>query len=51
MFFDKVKLELPNGGYEFVMERGLEYNVMNGHFRSRISPTTRKRWSCTGFAT
>ena len=32
VFYDKIKLDLPSGGYEFQMERGLEYKVMNGHF-------------------
>ena len=32
VFYDKVKLDLPTGGYEFQMERGLEYKVMNGTF-------------------
>ncbi len=32
LFYDKIKLDLPSGAYEFQMERGLEYKVMNGHF-------------------
>ena len=32
VFYDKIKLDLPTGGYEFQMERGLEYKVMNGTF-------------------
>ncbi len=33
VFFDKVELKLPNGGYTFVIERGLEYLDQTGHFQ------------------
>jgi hypothetical protein len=33
VFFDKVVLRLPNGGYEFLMERGPEYLEQRGHFQ------------------
>jgi hypothetical protein len=32
VFFDKIALRLPNGGYEFLMERGPEYLDQRGHF-------------------
>ncbi|MCC7087280.1 MAG: hypothetical protein IT427_19935 [Pirellulales bacterium] len=32
VFADKLTLELPNGRYNFVMEHGPEYRVMNGNF-------------------
>ncbi|HKD37033.1 MAG TPA: CehA/McbA family metallohydrolase [Pirellulales bacterium] len=32
-FKDKALLKLPVGSYSFVIERGLEYLEMNGHFR------------------
>ena len=32
VFFDKIVLKLPNGGYEFLMERGPEYLDQRGHF-------------------
>ncbi|HEY2147658.1 MAG TPA: hypothetical protein VGH32_06955 [Pirellulales bacterium] len=32
-FKDKMLLKLPVGSYSFVIERGLEYLEMNGHFR------------------
>ncbi|HTQ38872.1 MAG TPA: hypothetical protein VMJ32_07585, partial [Pirellulales bacterium] len=32
VFFDKIALRLPNGGYEFVIERGSEYLEQSGHF-------------------
>jgi hypothetical protein len=32
-FKEKVLLKLPVGSYSFVIERGLEYLEMNGHFR------------------
>ncbi len=32
VFTDKLVLDLPNGRYQFVMEHGPEYRVMNGHF-------------------
>ena len=33
VFFDKVVMRLPNGGYEFLMERGPEYLEQRGHFQ------------------
>ncbi|HZZ29507.1 MAG TPA: hypothetical protein VFE46_16025 [Pirellulales bacterium] len=32
VFYDKLVLRLPNGGYEFLIERGPEYLDQNGHF-------------------
>src|SRR5436190_6632475 len=32
VFSDKMLLKLPNGGYEFLMERGPEYLDQRGHF-------------------
>lgn len=32
MFSEKLVLDLPNGRYNFVMEHGPEYRIMNGHF-------------------
>ncbi len=32
VFYDKVRLDLPNGGYQFTMERGPEYRLMTGTF-------------------
>ena len=33
VFFDKLELKLPNGGYEFLIERGPEYLEQTGHFQ------------------
>src|SRR5215510_183589 len=32
VFYDKLVLKLPNGGYEFLIERGPEYLERTGHF-------------------
>src|SRR5215467_2904459 len=32
VFADKILLKLPNGGYEFLVERGSEYLEQRGHF-------------------
>ena len=32
VFYDKLKLKLPFGSYQFTMERGPEYLVRTGHF-------------------
>src|SRR5215510_9488206 len=32
VFFDKIELRLPNGGYQFVVERGKEYLDQTGRF-------------------
>ena len=42
VFYDKIKLDLPAGAYEFQMERGLEYKVMNGHFEIQNFADDRK---------
>jgi hypothetical protein len=33
VFYDKIVLHLPNGGYEFLIERGPEYLERTGHFQ------------------
>ncbi len=42
VFYDKIRLDLPAGAYEFQMERGLEYKVMNGHFEIQNFADDRK---------
>jgi hypothetical protein len=32
VFYDKIELKLPNGGYAFLIERGKEYLEQTGHF-------------------
>lgn len=32
VFYDKIMLNLPNGGYTFALERGPEYRIVTGHF-------------------
>jgi hypothetical protein len=42
-FKEKVLLKLPVGSYSFVIERGLEYLEMNGHFRIENSADDSKQ--------